>query len=247
MPNLDGVSATHLIRQNNNTTPIIAMTSNIRSDDISMYFQHGSYLLTRKCRSADVHPGMNDVLPKPFTKEGLLSMLEKHLGHMKKFPPGIEVMPPPLSAKRSMKSEDSPTTSPATASNWNSPNDLAGSPAGSNMTDQDTYSMPHSQPPRFAPPPQHAGMQPMPQPPPPQPQPMYAVGPPPPQHGGMPMQPRPPQQHHPQQQHRRNISDIAGGPEMVDAKRQQMYAAGPPMGPMVQVIGGPPGHPPPPR
>ena len=40
MPNLDGVSATHLIRQFDNT-PIIAMTSNIRSDDIAMYFQHG--------------------------------------------------------------------------------------------------------------------------------------------------------------------------------------------------------------
>ena len=40
MPNLDGVSACHLIRQSD-TTPIIAMTSNIRSDDISMYFQHG--------------------------------------------------------------------------------------------------------------------------------------------------------------------------------------------------------------
>ena len=43
MPNLDGVSATHLIRQFDNT-PIIAMTSNIRSDDISMYFQHGELL-----------------------------------------------------------------------------------------------------------------------------------------------------------------------------------------------------------
>ena len=42
MPNLDGVSATHLIRQFDNT-PIIAMTSNIRSDDISMYFQHGKF------------------------------------------------------------------------------------------------------------------------------------------------------------------------------------------------------------
>ena len=41
MPNLDGVSACHLIRQFDNT-PIIAMTSNIRSDDISMYFQHGT-------------------------------------------------------------------------------------------------------------------------------------------------------------------------------------------------------------
>jgi osomolarity two-component system response regulator SKN7 len=40
MPNLDGVSACHLIRQFE-STPIIAMTSNIRSDDIAMYFQHG--------------------------------------------------------------------------------------------------------------------------------------------------------------------------------------------------------------
>ena len=46
MPNLDGVSACHLIRQFDET-PIIAMTSNIRSDDISMYFQHGkSYFAT---------------------------------------------------------------------------------------------------------------------------------------------------------------------------------------------------------
>lgn len=46
MPNLDGVSATHLIRQFDHT-PIIAMTSNIRSDDISMYFQHGKFDLPR--------------------------------------------------------------------------------------------------------------------------------------------------------------------------------------------------------
>lgn len=42
MPNLDGVSACHLIRQVDRT-PIIAMTSNIRSDDISMYFNHGMF------------------------------------------------------------------------------------------------------------------------------------------------------------------------------------------------------------
>lgn len=43
MPNLDGVSACHLIRQFD-STPIVAMTSNIRSDDIAMYFQHGKTL-----------------------------------------------------------------------------------------------------------------------------------------------------------------------------------------------------------
>ena len=42
MPKLDGVSACHLIRQFDNT-PIVAMTSNIRSDDISMYFSHGKF------------------------------------------------------------------------------------------------------------------------------------------------------------------------------------------------------------
>ena len=50
MPNLDGVSATHLIRQFDNT-PIVAMTSNIRSDDISMYFQHGTTYSLSKSRS----------------------------------------------------------------------------------------------------------------------------------------------------------------------------------------------------
>jgi osomolarity two-component system response regulator SKN7 len=43
MPTLDGVSATHLIRQSDTTIPIIAMTSNIRSDDISLYFNHGMF------------------------------------------------------------------------------------------------------------------------------------------------------------------------------------------------------------
>ena len=52
MPNLDGVSATHLIRQFDQT-PIVAMTSNIRSDDISMYFNHGTCLASFALTSAD--------------------------------------------------------------------------------------------------------------------------------------------------------------------------------------------------
>ncbi|GAA6012394.1 hypothetical protein JCM10207_007072 [Rhodosporidiobolus poonsookiae] len=67
MPNLDGVSATSLIRQFDSTTPIISMTSNSGPNDIMTYFSHG----------------MNDILPKPFTKENLLGMLEKHLIHLK--------------------------------------------------------------------------------------------------------------------------------------------------------------------
>lgn len=67
MPNLDGVSATSLIRQFDPLTPIISMTSNVESGDVMTYFSHG----------------MNDILPKPFTKDGLLGMLEKHLIHLK--------------------------------------------------------------------------------------------------------------------------------------------------------------------
>ena len=55
MPNLDGVSACHLIRQFDHT-PIIAMTSNIRSDDISMYFHHGKFpKLTNSVTCSDRH------------------------------------------------------------------------------------------------------------------------------------------------------------------------------------------------
>jgi osomolarity two-component system response regulator SKN7 len=67
MPKLDGVAATSMIRQFDPSTPIISMTSASRPDDIMNYINHG----------------MNDILPKPFSKEGLLEMLEKHLMHLK--------------------------------------------------------------------------------------------------------------------------------------------------------------------
>ncbi|KAK0549191.1 kinase-regulated stress-responsive transcription factor skn7 [Tilletia horrida] len=67
MPNLDGVSATSLIRQFDPRTPIISMTSNSQPNELLTYMANG----------------MTDVLPKPFTKEGLLNMLEKHLIHLK--------------------------------------------------------------------------------------------------------------------------------------------------------------------
>jgi len=67
MPKLDGVSATSLIRKFDPRTPIISMTSNSKPHDIMYYFSQG----------------MNDILPKPFTKEGLLGMLEKHLIHLR--------------------------------------------------------------------------------------------------------------------------------------------------------------------
>ncbi|KAE9405131.1 hypothetical protein BT96DRAFT_358309 [Gymnopus androsaceus JB14] len=67
MPKLDGVSATSMIRQFDHMTPIISMTSNSKPNEIMTYY----------------HSGMNDILPKPFTKQGLLDMLEKHLMHLK--------------------------------------------------------------------------------------------------------------------------------------------------------------------
>jgi osomolarity two-component system response regulator SKN7 len=85
MPKLDGVSATSLIRQFDHMTPIISMTSNSKPNEIMTYYSSG----------------MNDILPKPFTKEGLLDMLEKHLMHLKviqqmsKVPRSVGI--PPLS------------------------------------------------------------------------------------------------------------------------------------------------------
>lgn len=205
MPNLDGVSACHLIRQFD-ATPIIAMTSNIRTDDISMYFQHG----------------MNDVLPKPFTKEGLLQMLEKHLAHLKKPVAQIEPMvpPQPLSATRqTLKEEESPAKSPATTSNWNSPNPMTGvSPVGSSVTEEYMHAVQQG---HGAPYGVNSIQGPMPQ------QMSYNASP------QMQMQGR-------QQpgSHRRQISDISGGDDMNNpAKRQQMYGTPlqpQPMNPMQQ-------------
>ncbi|KAI0790678.1 hypothetical protein C8Q75DRAFT_760139 [Abortiporus biennis] len=86
MPRLDGVSATSLIRRFDSVTPIISMTSNSEPHEVLTYFS----------------TGMNDILPKPFTPDGLLDMVEKHLVHLKvmetisrlsKSPPSQSVIP----------------------------------------------------------------------------------------------------------------------------------------------------------
>ena len=88
--------------------------------------------------------GMNDVLPKPFTKDGMLRALEKHLPQFKKnaqFPNSGPMQPtgfvtpnsqPPLglnmsqlSATPSLKDDPSPRKSPSAAS-WQSPNQIPG-------------------------------------------------------------------------------------------------------------------------
>lgn len=43
MPKLDGVSTTMYIRQDCPAIPIVAMTSNIRSDEVHCYFEHGKH------------------------------------------------------------------------------------------------------------------------------------------------------------------------------------------------------------
>lgn len=145
---------------------------------------------------------MNDVLPKPFTKEGLLQMLEKHLGHLKKVPEGMEAMTPhpassmpQSSATQSLKDESSPNQSPSTISNWQSPGQFSG------------ISPTHAAPPNHF-------MQPA------QPSAPYGID-------QSPLQYQPPQTplSQPRQpQHRRQISEISGSDDLsVESKRQRMF------------------------
>ena len=67
MPRVDGVTATKSIRQFDQLTPIISMTSNTTENDCITYLSNG----------------MNDVLPKPFNKNGLLTVLERYCSHLR--------------------------------------------------------------------------------------------------------------------------------------------------------------------
>ena len=202
MPNLDGVSACHIIRQFDRT-PIVAMTSNIRSDDIQMYFHHG----------------MDDVLPKPFTRKSLLDMLEKHLMHLKKLPPGLEQQPlsattapsgAASSTAHSVRDDMSAAASPAGSSGtWNSPSQYSGvSPVNPNMhytvmPQQQQYIDANGNA-------YHSGPQ----------TPVGMRGP-----GMMP-------QHQPA--HRRGPSEMSGGAESGANKRQRVYPPQPMAAPMRQ-------------
>ena len=87
MPNLDGVSATAMIRMVAPQIPIVAMTSNIRQEDIQTYFQFGKQHAPKSTHlHTNPHPGMNDVLAKPFTRDGMVRILRKHLTRMLKDP-----------------------------------------------------------------------------------------------------------------------------------------------------------------
>ena len=62
MPNLDGATATSVIRSFDRDTPIIAMTGSYHRKDLAHYSSHG----------------MTDILGKPFTKDDLYMILKKH-------------------------------------------------------------------------------------------------------------------------------------------------------------------------
>lgn len=133
-----------------------------------------------------------------------MSMLDKHLGHLKKNPPNLDHMGVP--GRPSVKDEESPGKSPATlTSDWNSPGQMSRvSPSGSNI--HDDYS-------------RHSGAYNM----------DNGMGPPSRmQYGSAPQQPT--GQRVPSGSHRRHISDISGGEDPnANIKRQQMYAPHVPM------------------
>jgi osomolarity two-component system response regulator SKN7 len=56
MPNLDGVSATAMIRMVAPGVPIVAMTSNIRQEDIQTYFQFGKSPPASKTHLSPTNP-----------------------------------------------------------------------------------------------------------------------------------------------------------------------------------------------
>ncbi|KAI1331533.1 HSF-type DNA-binding-domain-containing protein [Xylariaceae sp. FL0255] len=134
MPQLDGVSATAMIKDMQPHTPIIAMTSNINQQDLEMYF----------------HWGMKDVLAKPFTKEGMVGKLRKHLASLLRNPPaesmmepmylngsgqpptpgpyqnqGMGIAPlPPTTSGPVTKFDTTPLQSPSTSNSWHSPSQI---------------------------------------------------------------------------------------------------------------------------
>lgn len=97
---------------------------------------------------------MDDVLPKPFTRKSLLDMLEKHLMHLKASALGIEAAPQSAitpsvaqsSNGHSVVDGSSPAQSPAgSLGNWQSPGQFSGvSPIHTNMHNQYATMQNHS-------------------------------------------------------------------------------------------------------
>jgi osomolarity two-component system, response regulator SKN7 len=159
---------------------------------------------------------MNDVLPKPFTKEGMLRTLEKHLAHFKRdyVPPqhaqhqdqfgnpNLNINMSHIPATHSLKEEPSPAKSGSpSASSWNSPNTMGTSPT--QQSNQGYVQMQSSQGTQYMMTPTHGN-----------------VG------GGYQTQPPAPAMSGPGGRsggHRRGISEIGVNPEEEPEKRQRMF------------------------
>ncbi|KAI8988599.1 hypothetical protein BDF20DRAFT_815229 [Mycotypha africana] len=102
MPKMDGIATTRNIRRYDSLTPIVSMTSNFTHNDIMEY----------------IGIGMNDILPKPFSKNTLYDILEKHCAHLK-----LEQQQSDITYDMNTQNNDStatPSTSNSTPTN-NSP------------------------------------------------------------------------------------------------------------------------------
>ena len=134
MPNLDGISATRNIRQYDMLTPIISMTSNFTDNDIVQY----------------VGSGMNDILPKPFSKRTLYGILEKYCAHLKvmqrfqdptTIPRGLGLLPPATSTDTGSTSGSSSNSGSAVSSVTPTSGNLNENAAGSFIEEIPTVSV----------------------------------------------------------------------------------------------------------
>ncbi|ORX54468.1 hypothetical protein DM01DRAFT_1305064 [Hesseltinella vesiculosa] len=66
IPKLDGIEATRKLRQYDQTTPVVSMTSSYTDTDIDKY----------------IGSGMSDLLPKPFDQSKLYEILKQHCTHL---------------------------------------------------------------------------------------------------------------------------------------------------------------------
>src|ERR1043165_6104139 len=71
---LDGINVTQQIRAFNNTTPIIGMPPPPSSSNNNSATNTSDYLN---------YSGMSDILPKPFTIQGLYAKIDKYCDHLK--------------------------------------------------------------------------------------------------------------------------------------------------------------------
>ncbi|KAI9253146.1 hypothetical protein BY458DRAFT_493256 [Sporodiniella umbellata] len=108
MPNMDGITTTRNIRRFDSITPVVSMTSNFTQANIMEY----------------ISIGMNDILPKPFSKNILYDILEKHCAHLK-LPTSYSATTPTGTTTPLLIDEtgtSSTTTSPTTTPTHNNPN-----------------------------------------------------------------------------------------------------------------------------